>query len=269
VAKADLFIAILILWAVVWPHALDATMIRDQDHVLSASSEKAIRENILLLNIGEQQADAALDRLHLASRYQVVSVLRDELVSEPVNPSNRNLRAVFALNMIELLPELREISEHTDLWLVFVTVNHLLETAPKGKIDSFVELYQRRLNSTLSAASRIALLDGLTQLRIPIKSDLFHSLLGDSHFQVRVAAVENFVATGNLLSHEDRIRRMVEAMQMKPYQARLTAIRSFSMLDANERSKLRSRLPANLCASESRNDRQSACQEALNAGGAK
>ena len=243
-----------------------AAVVQERAHVLSSDYERAIREDILLLGDAESQADLAAERLKHASRSRVLAILKDNLLSQPLSPSTSDLRAAGILNAFELLPTLREVAERSSSWLAFSTINLLLPSTSNAVRLQFGLTYQARLESLLEPVAKMAVIDGLAKMGMPLSRTAFENLITDENLHVRISAVENLVATSAQLSTADRLTRLAVAVRAKPYQARLIAIRAASALVATERSQLSRRVPASVCKQELRKDVAVACGRALGGG---
>jgi hypothetical protein len=228
--------------------------------------ERTYREDILsLTRQGAQKMDAVLERLHLVPRADILTILRDDLSASPVAAPLSSLKAVVLLRAVELVPQLKSLAQRTEDWTIFAHINALvLGEVPlvKDLAAEFVPVYLKRLPALLSPVARVAVIEGLTSFKVAVPDSVFTDFLSATNYDVRIAAVRNFLATQSELQTNERQRRMVLALDVRPMQARLLALQAVPRLPASERTLLRSLFSGDRCARESNRKLQVACKDA-------
>ena len=229
---------------------------------------RRIREALLVIEGSEQEASDAAEKLKAEPRAAVLEVLKDELTSSP-EPRSSALRAVAVLETRELWPELKLVTARSDQWRVFATVNRLMTGESSGERRAeIVKIYLSRLES-LPAPAKQAVLDGLAAEKTPLARDAFQHALDDGNFQVRIAAVKQFLASRGALSLDEQKARFQIVFAVKPYQARLLAMQGFLKIEKSERAKLTGAIKKDLCAAETRDEVKSVCRDLVKDSGAK
>ncbi len=225
-------------------------------------SERAYREDILLLTLqGAQNMDAVLERLRQAPRAEIVAILRDDLNSSPVSAPLSVLKAAVLLRAIELTPQLKILAQRTEEWTVFAHINALV-SGESAIEKEFASVYLQRLPVLLSPAAKVAVLEGLTSFKVAVSDGAFTELLNASSYDIRISAVQNFLVTHAELKTAERQRRMVLALDVRPMQARLLALKTVPRLPASERSQLKPLFSGDRCERESDRKLRSACKNA-------
>ena len=228
----------------------------------SSAVQKAIREDIHSLQGSEKESGAALDRLRARPRAAVVAVVKDDLTSASEIPPG-TLKAVVALDARELLPVLKTLCAKSEDWPVFAAVNRLIDPkSDRAGAEELSVVYLSRLNSLLSAAAKVAVLDGLARFGKPLSRESFAELIDDSSLEVRIATVRQFLATRGSLEPAEQLARWTESLKLKPYQARLLAMEELARLPASELGRVKTALKAEQCAKESEAEVKAACQAA-------
>lgn len=241
--------------------------------VNASKSANRIREDINRLQGAEQEADQALDRLKVIPRAEVISVLREDLTASSDIPPG-TLKAIVALEAIELLPEFKVLSLKTEDWGIFVTITRLLRTNLNKSSEQnknprdlknykaeFSGIFLNRLDKLLSVPAKAAVLDGLQMMGKPITSQLFKTLTNDQNLEVRIAAVRQFLATRTMLSTQEQLARWTTALEIRPFQARLLAMEEFVRLPENDRQQMKSAFHSAQCANEKESEVKAACLE--------
>lgn len=249
-------------------------------HLAVGDSSKSIRDEISHLVGSESEAQTAREALERRPRGSVIEILRTELRPSPRVPSAM-LKAAAVLRAREVVPELRRLIAFSESWRVYAAVAETIEaldresptssgtksgpeSGPERLSSEFSRLYLERARAALPADARCAVLDGLSRMGTPLPEALFKNLIGDSNSHVRIAAVRNFVLTRSSLTVDEQARRYSLALALKPYQARLVALREFSRQPASERQVLEKsgdkQVFARLCRNETQADMQAACR---------
>ena len=231
----------------------------------AASETDLILLDARQMDASEEGRAQALERLKKRPRAQVVSALRELLMAKETQ--HAALGAIRALDASETLPDLLKLSEKSDDWHLYSTVNHLLLAAPDTKSrTSFTKIYLTRAQADVSAPTKMAILDGLANVGAPIPEKLFSQLLHDPSDDVRESAVRQFLASHKKLTSQEQTRRFRESFHAKPYQVRLPAMEYFSRLPLAERSRLASAIDKKLCQEEPKAQVKVACEKMLKGG---
>jgi hypothetical protein len=270
-ARPFFFTAVMVLSLTSFPFA--ATLVPVSTNLtltaLTPGERRArdIHNDVFALADEEKLAEGAVTRLKAEPRADIIAVLQDDLKSQPMNPPALSLKAAVLLNARELLPTLEELVTKTDSWQVFVSATQLAvqgdDLVQRAQRERLAAIYLKRLDGLMPATSQIAVLDGLGEFRVSISREKYLQLLGQANFQARVAAVRNFLAARESLSATEQVLRFRAAFLLKPYQARLPAMKEFAKFDAKLKAALRGAIPDHLCASESRTDVKAACEQLI------
>lgn len=226
-----------------------------------AAGERALRE--ALLELGESEAagyPAALEKLTAAPRAQLLALLRDDLAEAP-QIRRVTIRAIVALHARELLPELKTVAKQTEFWWVFAGLNTLVAGDEEGGRE-LAPVYAARLGNLMSAAAKLAVLNGLTSFHAGLSAGVFNELVDSESFELRIAAVRHWRATRDLLGEAERRRRLDKVLEVQPRQARVLAWREVPRLPASERAHLRKSLTKERCERESDPGAREACRKA-------
>ena len=217
----------------------------------------------------DEERQAALEKLRAYPRAKVVEALREGLRSSDV-PLPAVMRAATELKVRELLPELRRMIARDASWVIVAAVNSLAkdEKDPKERA-SLAKLYKDRLSAEteLPGATRLALLDGLVELKEPISGDLYADLLADKSNSIVESAVHHFLATRAVLSKDDQIKRFKLAFRVRPTMARLEALDAFGALKPEDKKSLRPALSAETCAAQADKTTKELCERVARASG--
>jgi hypothetical protein len=233
----------------------------------------------------ETLAPEARMRLKSKRRGEVIGVVKLVLEQGPVlnpptgsaidlnNTKGRNekfdaaLEIVAALELHELASVLSAQISTTQSWKLLTTLNRLLAMRPKAFDPMSAEgAYLKRLEQaipTSDAMLKIALIDGLTTLKSQLGKEIFDRVIADESYEVRQAAVENFLATREKVSIDEQAERFTHVFTIKPYQIRLEAMKRFAVLPIETRSKLKKAVSPKLCESEKNTEVKAACQNLL------
>ena len=228
----------------------------------AASDTDLVLLDARALTTSEGERAQALARLQKRPRSQLRRSLKDLLKGKESRGSS--LEAISAMDMTEMLSDLRPLVEKEDDWHLFVTTNHLLSlTKDAPTRDDFAKVYSARLMTSVSSPAKMAFLDGLGELKMPISEKVFQQLLGDQSDGVREAAIRQFLYSREKLSSVEQIKRFRDSFRAKPYQARLTAMVYFANLPSAEQSRFHAAIDKNLCKNETKKRVQQVCQKIL------
>lgn len=223
-------------------------------------TDRGIREELLRIEGGEREGAEAADKLRAAPRARAVAILREELLARS-EPRSAVLRAVSLLEMRELWPEMKKLALKSTRWQTFSALNSFLKSEKDTNIRSeVVKIYLGRLD-TVEAPAKMAILDGLAIEKVSLRPEVFRKLLEDTDFQVRIATIRHFLETRTELDLKEQVARFQTAFVMKPYQARLLAMRGFLALNEKERNALKEAVKPDLCKDESKNEVKAVCRK--------
>lgn len=226
-------------------------------------SERVIREQLLVLGeLDSPDTAAAVEFLKKAPRAELLAVLRDDLRANPVSVPVATLKALALVQARELAPELKAVAAKSDDWTVFAHINALVADDRQLRSE-FAKIYLERLPSLLASPAKVAVLDGLTGFKIAVGDAEFGNLLVASNYDVRISAVRNLLETIGSLAKTERVRRLVLALDVRPKQARVLALKTVSRLPASERKSFAGLLTRARCEREADKRLRSACQSAL------
>lgn len=225
-----------------------------------AADDVRIREAIHRLQGDEREAGEALEYLQARPRSAVISDLREDLQGSSLVPPG-TFKCIVALQVHELLPVLKGLAERGEDPVIFITITRLVGLPDDDEqYDEFVPLFQARLKNLLSPVAKIAVLDGLSRFAVGVSHDQFLELTRAENLDVRIAVVENFVATASSLQSKEALFRWQEVFRLKPYQARLTAMEHFERLPKSERVRFAAAFHAEQCAAETEPTVKTVCQ---------
>jgi hypothetical protein len=228
----------------------------------AASDTDLVLLDARALTTSEGERAQALVRLQKRPRLQLRQSLKDLLKEKESRQSS--LAAISAMDMTEMLSDLRPLVEKEDDWHLFATTNHLLSlTKDTPTRDEFAKVYSTRLMTSVSSPAKMAFLDGLGELKMPLSGKVFQQLLSDQSDGVREAAIRQFLESRAKLSNAEQIKRFRDSFHAKPYQARLTAMVYFANLPSAEQSRFYAAIDKNLCKNETKKQVQPICQKIL------
>lgn len=243
--------------------ALAATMstVAPIENVARRHRDNHIREEILGLVDEEKGSDQALLELKSESRVDVLRIVHEDLLAQPVRPSTLALKTAILLRMVELLPTLANLTENSQGWDVELALIKIAKAADAPTRKATAARLQERLAGYLPVMKQIVIVDGLTELGVVIGNKSFAELTASPDYQVRIAAVRNFLSLRISLTTNEQIERFRASFQLKPYQARLPAMEEFQSLDNLSREALKSSIPSGLCLRETRTEVKLVCEK--------
>lgn len=217
------------------------------------------------LDLDEKDPQAALRALREYPRDKIARVVREALASGGRDGS-ACLRAAEILELQELIPDLRARLKGTPDWRIPLT----LATLSKSETEKAktVELFIESLDTSDSAAVKVALIDGLGELNAKIPISIYKKLVTTDNADVQFAAVHHLLALRKRYSTVEQTERFKLALEVKSVNGRYDAYRGLASLDEADRKSLGvSILTSKTCAIEKDEKLQKACQEAAAASG--
>lgn len=197
------------------------------------------------LNV-ETASDEALQRLKARPRVDVIAAVKPHLASGRAGARlDVALDIIGALDLRELKPDVISLAKTTDSWRVLVTANRWLGKDNAENEKEIERVYLTRLSRELErnprehAVIKIALLDGLSLTKSMISTSDYAKLLEDQSFDVRRAAVANFLMVREKYQPDEQLERFRRSFKAKPYQVRLAAMNAFADLSVDIRKALR------------------------------
>jgi hypothetical protein len=235
--KAALFALLLCLTIVT---ARGQVVVPETGDILSNAQE---------LSASDEERQAALQKLRSYPRANVVEALRSGMRSSEVQlPAI--VRAAIALELRELLPDLRaRLATKDPSWVIVAGVTALAkdEKDPKERA-ALAKIYKDRLEEAgTPSAAKLALLDGLSELREPISSDAYLDFLADKSNSIVESAVHHFVITRSMMPKDEQIKRFKLAFRVRPTLARLEAFEAFGAMKPEDKKLLRPAFTNDTC----------------------
>ncbi|MES2963127.1 MAG: hypothetical protein V4760_04495, partial [Bdellovibrionota bacterium] len=138
----------------------------DAGATLSPSS-RAILDEAVLVDGGERESKASLERLKKKPRAEVLTALRDGLTHGGpwVSISAKTARALDAK---ELVPELLKVAQTNEDWQLLASLENLSrETPERAAVES---LFAKKISSA-SAPSKIVMLEAFSSAKAQLPSE--------------------------------------------------------------------------------------------------
>lgn len=213
--------------------------------------------DVLLSLSVEGPGSEALTRLRSRPRATLVKGLK-EILLQTGHQREAALHVIGELTVHELLPDLKEILNHSESWRLILTISQI---ANSSELASIRKLFLDRISKESSAVKRVAYVAALGAMKTKFNTAVYESLLKDDSYGVRTEAFNQFLLNRPLYSSYEQIANFKMAFESKPYQLRLSAYLHFGSLPVAERNKLKGALSSGRCEKEAHKQVAEECQK--------
>ncbi len=206
---------------------------------LSAPSKAVIEQARLLSTEGSE--NAARKELEKFPRAQLLTGLRDGLKSG-APWVEISAGAAASMKLSELTPDLREAFKLGAGWTFVYALGELTPVKDRALVSAeFLKGIEKSPDATA-----VAILETLSRWNIGLSNVGFEACLKNQSYEVRQAAVRNFLATRETLDAASQIARFKQSFAVKPFEVRLEAMDAFDQLSSADRKKLKGAVDAGL-----------------------
>jgi len=226
-----------------------------EDKLLDADWSK-----LALLLTGESPEIETLAKKRLKNFPELNNILRKELAGPFASLA---LDVIATFEKKEFFDELLALSSKDEDGFVAQTLNLLIDEKNFPiLVDTYTKyLSDEKLRSSLSPPARIAYIDTLHRLEVPLKNSTYVSLFDDPSFELRIMTMRHLKNSILKSKDSDLLDAYKKAFRAEPVELRLLAIDSLNDIPSHLRSEARSFL--NQCVRDTSMIVRAECQSAV------
>lgn len=174
-------------------------------------------------------------------RKQAISELRkikdlDQQIEKALKSPDQDIaiHTIVILKLTQFTPQILDLTASDFEGSKYSSLNALIDPQTKSSIATAYRKRLAAMDSHKGAGAKIAILQGLQSMQEELPKETLETLLDDSSYEVRTAAVQYAGAFSADFSKNGYSTVLQKALEKKPYQLRLTAAAQISSLPTGQ-----------------------------------
>ena len=219
----------------------------------------SIRKDMRLAVGSEGESQEAWERLRRAPKDLLVKEIKYSLSLNPQQQESASW-VIAELNLVELTKDLEALIHVSEDYLPVLAYTKI---SGGRNVVRFRKFYLQELVRTTSSAKKMALLDGLAQMKGSVGGDIYSSLMESKRSNLLRSAFNHFLSTRDQLSSDDKSFRFIKSFVAYDPQIRVLAYQTYANLSQVEKKPMRPLLTTRLCKMEPLEAIKRVCLSAL------